>query len=950
MTGQAGKESDFATRHIGVSGADLSKMLKTLGVLDLEELCRKVIPKEIITDGIFDMEEPLCEVSMLNRAKRFSMLNRVDRSFLGTGYYRSNVPSVIRRNVWENPGWYSSYTPYQSEISQGRLEALFTFQTMICELTGFPVANAGLLDESSAAAEAMAMSLAVSRSTKRKYFVDRNCHPQTIDVLQGRAEGLGLEIQVGDWREFSGFDAVLGALLQYPGSDGRVEDYKPFAVKCQSSTVVLTVACDLLGLCMLRTPVEIGADIAVGSSQRFGVSPGFGGPYAAFFATRDKWKRFVPGRIVGLSKDRQGKRAYRLALQTREQHIKRERATSNICTSQALLAVMAAFYAVYHGPKGLNNIARRVHGLAAAFASGVLRLGIVIESSDFFDTVCIRVTPRERELILKRCGERRIALRCLESDKIGISFDETHVLKDVEDLLELMDLQAIAEDSSKEALSSNTKSISDKYLRSDSYMSDVIFHKYHSETEMMRYLKCLENKDISLVHSMIPLGSCTMKLNGTSELIPLSWDEYTEIHPFAGEQQAQGYLKIVGQLKEDLKVITGFSGVSLQPNSGAQGEYAGMKVIRAYHHSRGDYGRNVCLIPGSAHGTNPASAFLAGFKVVAVKCDELGNIDWQDLQERVDRFSESLGAIMVTYPSTHGVFERGIVELCDIIHNHGGQVYLDGANMNAQLGLCRPADYGVDVCHLNLHKTFSIPHGGGGPGAGPICVAEHLVSFLPGHIFGSEAKSSKAIPAVSAAPYGNASILAISWSYIKMMGALGLKRATQIAILNANYIAHRLRGAFDLLYAGEFGFVAHECIFDMRPFKKSAGVTVFDIAKRLMDYGFHAPTVSFPVAGTMMVEPTESESKEELDRFCEAMLSIRDEIRQVECGQMNRSNNPLVNAPHTVESIASGLWDHPYSREQAVFPLPWLRERKFWPTVARVDEAFGDRNFCCSLS
>lgn len=945
--------NSFSYRHIGPRDVDIKKMLQEISISSLEDLSSKVLPKSIQNLNYFDKEIPLSEEKMLEKAVKIASHNKVYRSYLGMGYHGSIVPPVIQRNILENPGWYTSYTPYQAEISQGRLEALLNFQTMISDLTGLPVANSSLLDEATAAAEAMSLSFAANKRKENKlYFISDLCHAQTIAVVKGRAECLGLEVIVGDIeRLLTTKNGVFGALIQYPASNGAIKDYKPLIKACRENNVLVTLACDLLALVLLKSPGELGSDIAIGSSQRFGVPMGYGGPHAAFFAVRDNLKRLIPGRIVGVSKDVCGKTSYRLALQTREQHIRREKATSNICTAQALLAIMAGAYSVYHGAKGLKQIALDVNKKARIFALGLKRLGFSVGQKDFFDTVQVFMEHKQAENLIREALVKEINIRAFDKDSVTISFDETVDFSDVKDLLDVFSLVSTEPEADYTSVFLDThSSIHDDFLRKDVILSNEVFNKYHSETEMMRYLKRLENKDISLVNSMIPLGSCTMKLNAASELMPVSYPSFNKLHPFVPEGQAKGYKLMISELEELLKKLTGFSAISFQPNSGSQGEFAGLKVIRAFHFSRGEGKRNVCLIPKSAHGTNPASASMAGLKVVAISCDAKGNIDLDDLRSKAQEFSDQLAAIMVTYPSTHGVFEENIIEICKITHENGGQVYLDGANMNAQLGLCRPSDYGADVCHLNLHKTFCIPHGGGGPGVGPIGVKEHLKSFLPGHVLNQSISGDDSISSVAAAPYGSASILPISWSYIQMMGTDGLKKATQVAILNANYIAYRLCGYYDVLYKGASGLVAHECIVDVRPFKKTSDVSVFDIAKRLMDYGFHAPTVSFPVAGTLMIEPTESESKEELDRFCDAMISIREEIKKIETSEFDRKNNPLKNSPHTVEVLTSSKWDRPYSRELAAYPLDYLKETKFWPPVSRIDEAYGDRNFACTCS
>ncbi|MDP5017546.1 MAG: aminomethyl-transferring glycine dehydrogenase, partial [Dolichospermum sp.] len=880
------------------------------------------------------------EYAALAKLKQIADKNQVYRSFIGMGYYDCITPTVIQRNILENPGWYTAYTPYQPEIAQGRLEALLNFQTMIIDLTGLEIANASLLDEGTAAAEAMSMSYGVCKNKSHKYFVSSECHPQTIDVLQTRAKPLGINIIIGDHQTFDFTESIFGAILQYPATDGTIYDYCDFITKSHAQGALVTVAADPLSLLLLTPPGELGADIAVGSTQRFGIPLGFGGPHAAYFATKEEYKRLVPGRIVGVSKDIHGKPAYRLALQTREQHIRRDKATSNICTAQVLLAVMASMYAVYHGPDGLRAIAQNIHELTATLAAGLKKLGYQISSENFFDTLRVELGNTRLEAILDAAHERNINLRIFDNSTVGISLDETTTEADLIDLWQIFALKDQLPFTVEELPISHSQ-----LSRQSKYLTHPVFNRYHSETELLRYLHQLESKDLSLTTSMIPLGSCTMKLNATSEMIPVTWAEFGKIHPFAPISQTRGYQILFQQLEAWLGEITGFAGISLQPNAGSQGEYAGLLVIHEYHQSRGEGHRNVCLIPQSAHGTNPASAVMCGMKVVGVACDDHGNIDVEDLKAKAEKHSHELSALMVTYPSTHGVFEEAIQEICAVIHSHGGQVYMDGANMNAQVGICRPGDIGADVCHLNLHKTFCIPHGGGGPGMGPIGVASHLVPFLPGH---SVVRMGGDLGAVSAAPWGSASILVISWMYIIMMGADGLTEATKIAILNANYIAKKLESYYPVLYQGKNGLVAHECILDLRSLKKSAQIEIDDVAKRLMDYGFHAPTVSWPVAGTIMVEPTESESKQELDRFCDALIAIREEVAAIESGKMDIHDNLLKNAPHTAESLIIGEWNHPYSREQAAYPALWNKEYKFWPSVGRIDAAFGDRNFVCS--
>ncbi|PWU13290.1 MAG: glycine dehydrogenase (aminomethyl-transferring) [Verrucomicrobia bacterium] len=932
----------FATRHIGPSPAEAQQMLDLLGYSSLDELITEAIPAQIRLTRPLQLPQTRNERETLEALKEIACQNQLFRSYIGMGYYDCITPPVIQRNILENPGWYTQYTPYQAEISQGRLEALLTFQTMVSDLTGLEVANASLLDESTAAAEAMHLCHAV-KPGRNRFLVSAACHPQTIDVVQTRARALGIELLVGDHETFQFDDQVFGALVQYPDTFGEIHDYSKFVESAHAAGSLVAVAADLLSLTLLRPPGEFGADIALGSAQRFGVPLGYGGPHAAFFATREAYKRQVPGRIVGVSKDSQGRPAYRLALQTREQHIRREKATSNICTAQALLANIAAMYACYHGPEGLKRIAQRVHALTLVLAKGLQKLGYKRSSGmPCFDTLRIDLGSTTVAGLLRIAEAHRMNFRRIDEQTVGISLDETTNESDVMEMLSVFNGGKAVEIGFAES-QTETPALPG---RSGAFLTHPVFNRYHSETEMLRYLKRLESRDLSLTTSMIPLGSCTMKLNATVEMLPVTWPEFSRLHPFAPLRQARGYQLLFQQLEDWLSEITGFSGISLQPNAGSQGEFAGLLVIRAWHESRGQPGRNICLIPTSAHGTNPASAVMAGMKVVSVGCDQEGNIDMADLRAKAEEHKSDLAALMVTYPSTHGVFEETIKEICEIVHSHGGQVYMDGANLNAQVGLCRPGDIGADVCHLNLHKTFCIPHGGGGPGMGPIGVAEHLVEFLPGHSvvnLGGE----NPVGAISAAPWGSASILPVSWAYIAAMGAAGLAEASKYAILNANYIAKRLEGIFPVLFRGHGNLVAHECILDLRQFKS---VTVEDVAKRLMDYGFHAPTISWPVPGTMMIEPTESESKEELDRFCEALISIHAEMQAVESGQADPRNNVLKNAPHTADMLAADAWDHPYSRGQACFPAPWLHDHKFWPAVGRIDNVFGDRNLVCACS
>jgi glycine dehydrogenase len=943
----------FVRRHLGPGEAEVRQMLDVLGVDSLETLVGETVPESIRLHGRFALswlpdDRALGESETLDLLRGIATRNRVYRSFLGMGYHDCLVPGVIQRNVLENPGWYTQYTPYQAEISQGRLEALLNYQTMVADLTGLPVANASLLDEGTAAAEAMHMCAASADSQGNTFFVAEDCHPQTIAVVKTRASVLGIEVRVGDPGQIDLGDLgdVFGVLLQYPSTDGRLRDWSGVVERAHRAKALVVMATDLLALALLRPPGELGADVAVGSSQRFGVPMGYGGPHAAFLATRDEHKRQLPGRVIGVSRDRHGKVAFRMALQTREQHIRREKATSNICTAQVLLAIMAGMYAVYHGPEGLRRIARRVHALAAVLGEALRRLGYQTGDEPFFDTLRVGLGGRRADDVLRAAEERGINLRRLDDHTVGIALDEATTVADVDELIAVFDGGEARGFSLEELAAGLDLSLPAPHARTSEILNHPVFQRYHTEHEMLRYVKRLEARDLSMATSMIPLGSCTMKLNATTEMVPVTWPEFGALHPFAPASQTEGYRTLFRTLERWLCEITGFAACSLQPNAGSQGEYTGLMVIRAYHRSRGQDGRDVCLIPVSAHGTNPASAVMAGLKVVPVACDANGNVDVPDLKAKAAEHRDRLAAIMVTYPSTHGVFEAGIREICSVVHEHGGQVYLDGANMNAQVGLCRPGDYGADVCHLNLHKTFCIPHGGGGPGMGPICVGAHLEPFLPGHPV-VPTGGGEGIGPVSAAPWGSASILPISWTYIAMMGAAGLTKATEAAILNANYMAARLEDHYPVLYRGARGRVAHEFILDLRPFKASAGVEAEDVAKRLMDFSFHAPTMSFPVPGTLMIEPTESESKAELDRFCDAMIAIREEIRAIEEGRMDRQNNALKNAPHTAEDATSSEWDRPYTREQAVFPAPWVKERKFWPYVGRIDNAWGDRNLMC---
>jgi glycine dehydrogenase len=936
----------FARRHIGPNKEEIDVMLRELGFENLDALLDAAIPKNIRLNRQLNLPEAKSESEALAELRVIAGKNKVARSFIGAGYSDCITPPVIQRNILENPGWYTAYTPYQAELAQGRLEALLNFQTMVTDLTALDIANASLLDEATAAAEAMVLCHAVV-ADRKTFFVADNCHPQTIEVVHTRAKPLGIEVKIDNFSRFKFDNTVFGALVQYPATDGAIFDYSGFVRQAHGAGALVIVAADILALTLLKPPGEFGADVAIGSTQRFGVPLGFGGPHAAFFATRDQFKRHMPGRLVGVSHDAEGGPAYRLALQTREQHIRRDKATSNICTAQVLLAVIASMYAVYHGPRGLRSIAERVHTFASKLANGLQQLGLEIAYENFFDTLHVDLGDKSADPILSRAATAGMNLRKLSNNTIGISLDETTSETDIELLMSIFrgtHVRDFADDKLDHSAFRNPQSA----IRDSDFLTHPVFNTHHTETEMLRYLKELESRDLSLTTSMIPLGSCTMKLNATAEMFPISWPEFSKLHPFAPVDQTAGYREMSEQLEEWLAEITGFAAVSLQPNAGSQGEYAGLLAIREYHASRNEGHRKVCLIPQSAHGTNPASAVMAGFRVVPVATLKDGDIDLADLRGKADEHARDLAALMVTYPSTHGVFELTIREICEIVHSHGGQVYMDGANMNAQVGLCRPGDYGADVCHLNLHKTFCIPHGGGGPGVGPIGVAKHLVPFLPEQASLTEdVDLNKRVGPVSAAPYGSASILTISWMYIRMMGASGLTEATKIAILNANYIAKRLDPYFPVLFKGKRGLVAHECIVDPRQWK-SAGIEVEDVAKRLMDYGFHAPTISWPVAGTMMIEPTESESKDELDRFCDALMSIHAEIEAVANGKANRQSNVLKNAPHTARQIASDKWNRPYSREQAAFPTPWTREHKFWPAVARIDNVYGDRNLFCS--
>ena len=925
----------FSSRHIGLRDNERDEILNDLGYSTLEAFITDVVPKDILHNSPLKLEEGISEEKALQELKLIASKNTLHHSFIGQGYYNTLTPTVILRNVFENPGWYTSYTPYQPEISQGRLEALINFQTMVSDLTGLDISNASLLDEATAAAEAMTLAKRVSKSKSNSFFVDELCFPQTIKVIQTRAKPLDINIIVGPSTACKKED-YFGAIFQYPNSEGNINSFSEEIKYSKEKNAVVILATDLLALCLLKPPGELEADIAIGSSQRFGVPMGYGGPHAAFMSVKEEFKRFLPGRLVGASVDQKGKVAYRLALQTREQHIRREKATSNICTAQALLAIMAGFYAVYHGPENLRAIAKEVNDKTVKLAQLLEAKNYSLKSEHFFDTLVIE-SGSETDSLLKAASDKGINLRKINADLIGISLDESIDDEVFKNILSIFSIK------SPEKNKAVITSIPENLVRTSNYLQHPVFNKYHSETEMLRYIKKLYEKDIALDRAMIPLGSCTMKLNATSEMLPVSWPEFSSIHPFAPESQVLGYKKLMKELEQQLATITGYSEISLQPNAGSQGEYAGLLAIAAFHASKGDKARNICLIPMSAHGTNPASAQMVGMKVVALDCDKEGNIDLSDLERKANEYSDNLSSIMITYPSTHGVFETNVREVCNIVHKHGGQVYIDGANLNAMVGLCYLGEFGGDVSHLNLHKTFCIPHGGGGPGVGPIGVADHLKDFLPGN----HAEESSVGP-VSATEWGSASILPISWMYIKMMGASGLKKATESAILNANYIAHRLKGHYEVLYKGENGLVAHECIIDLRNLKESVDISVEDIAKRLIDYGFHAPTMSWPVAGTLMIEPTESESKAELDRFCEAMIGIRKEIKRIETGDLDKEDNMLKNAPHSAEHVSDDNWNHSYSRSEAAYPVESLRADKYWCPVSRVDNVYGDRNLVCS--
>ncbi len=942
--------ANFIARHIGPDETDTAEMLRAVGSKSLEDFIAKVVPEKIRVSRPLDLKKPMPERTALSYLRKMAERNEVFTSMIGMGYYGTVTPKVILRNILENPGWYTAYTPYQAEVSQGRLEALLNFQQMVIDLTGLEIANASLLDESTAAAEAMAMAKRVVKTNANTFFVDADTHPQTIGVIETRARAFGYDVVIGDPMKDLLPETVFAALLSYPGSSGEVRDFRGVIAKLHGAGALAIMATDLLALALLTPPGELGADVAIGSAQRFGVPMGYGGPHAAFFATKDEYKRAMPGRVIGVSVDSEGHRALRMALQTREQHIRREKATSNICTAQVLLAVIASMFAVYNGPKGIAKMAARTHRMAEIFAAAVKGFGYEVTTKSFFDTVTI-LAPGRAHAIWARAKEKRINLRFVDADHLGISFDQSTRRQELENLLTVFRTDAL-ERMSIDAIDKSLKeTIPDSLRRTSSYLTHPVFSIYHSETEMLRYLRHLQVKDVALDQSMIALGSCTMKLNATTEMIPVTWRSFAMLHPFAPLEQAQGYAQLFEELEAMLAEITGFDAVSLQPNAGSQGEYAGLLAIRGYHEARGDTHRNVCLIPVSAHGTNPASAVMAGMKVVVVACDEHGNVDVADLAKKAKENAANLAALMITYPSTHGVFEVEVKDICQIVHAHGGQVYLDGANLNAQVGLVRPAELGADVCHMNLHKTFCIPHGGGGPGMGPIGVKAHLAPHLPGHSVvdgvNPAAGRHQGRGAVSAAPWGSASILPISWTYIAMMGAEGLRKATIMAILNANYIARRLDPHFPVLYKGPGGFVAHECIIDLRWLKDRTGISVEDVAKRLVDYGFHAPTMSFPVADTLMIEPTESENKREIDRFCDAMIEIRKEIAEVEEGSADKTDNVLKNAPHT-HRLLLGDWKHSYSKEKAFFPLKGYPNDKYWPPVGRVDNVFGDRNLVCT--
>jgi glycine dehydrogenase len=931
--------AEFIARHVGPSTEDQQHMLSALGCANLQELTAQVVPEAIAMTEDLAIVDGCTEAQALAELREIASHNKVFKSFIGQGYYGTITPNVIQRNILENPAWYTAYTPYQPEISQGRLEALINFQTMISDLTGMEISNSSMLDEGTAAAEAMALCQRMSKSKSSRFFVDSDCLPQTIEVIKTRAEPMGIEVEVADPADFAG--EAFGILLQYPGASGEVCDYREIIGKVQEQKGLAVMAADILSLVLLESPGSLGADVAIGTTQRFGVPLGFGGPHAGYMATREAHKRNLPGRLVGLSQDANGNPAYRLALQTREQHIRREKATSNICTAQVLLAVIAGMYAVYHGPEGLQRIAQRVHLLTSVLAEGLRLNGMVPTNKHWFDTLTLHTGSRTAAVIAA-AAQREMNLRQIDVEHIGLSIDETTGTEDIIALWYIL----LGENSLNldELAAEVAAALPDNLIRTDGFLTHPTFNSFHSETEMLRYLRRLADKDIALDRAMIPLGSCTMKLNATAEMLPITWPEFSNMHPFAPHDQTGGYRAMIDELESMLCAATGYDAMSLQPNAGSQGEYAGLLAIRGYHESRGDTHRTVCLIPSSAHGTNPASAQMCGMQVVVTKCDDQGNVDIADLKEKAATHSENLAAIMVTYPSTHGVFEEGIKEICQIVHDHGGQVYIDGANLNAMVGVCQPGKFGGDVSHLNLHKTFCIPHGGGGPGVGPIGVGKHLEPFLPKEVESGDRRGAQ----VSAAPFGSASILPITWMYIRMMGRAGLKQATEVAILNANYMANRLQDHYQVLYTGANGRVAHECILDVRPIKDDVGISVDDIAKRLIDYGFHAPTMSFPVSGTLMIEPTESESKAELDRFCDAMIAIKLEVNQVVNGEFQLDDNPLVNAPHTAAVVTGDEWTRAYTRGQAAYPLDSLRDNKYWPPVGRLDNVFGDRNLVCS--
>ncbi|MDB3946870.1 aminomethyl-transferring glycine dehydrogenase [Candidatus Pelagibacter sp.] len=935
-------QKDFIKRHIGPSEADQQKMLNELGFDSLDDLISKTVPEKILLKEDLGIGEPNSEYEALRKLKVISKQNRIYSNFIGMGYYGTYTPYVILRNILENPGWYTAYTPYQPEVAQGRLEMLLNFQQMITDFTGLDIANASLLDEGTAAAEAVGLSYRICKNDSNIVFVSKDCHPQTIDVIKTRAEPLGLTVVVGDESTDIKEDIVCG-ILQYPGTLGDIKDPSEAISKIHKNNGKAVLVCDLLALAKLKTPAELGADIAVGSSQRFGIPMGYGGPHAGFFATKDEFKRSMPGRIIGVSVDRHGNKAYRLSLQTREQHIRRDKATSNICTAQALLAIVSAAYAIYHGPEGLKKIAENTSQLAKNFADKIKQSGYELYSDHFFDTVTIK-TLDKTDSIFRNALRQNVNIRKVNSEMLSVAFDERKNVYRANQLLKIFNCS----EAIKENLNENLNNLPKNLLRTSEYLTHPVFNSYHSETDMLRYLKKLEDADIALNRSMIALGSCTMKLNAVAEMIPVTWREFSEPHPFAPVEQMEGYRTLFTDLKNWLRSITGFSGVSLQPNAGAQGEFAGLMVIKKFHENNGDKNRNVCLIPSSAHGTNPASAQMVGMKVVVIKCDEYGNVDIEDLKEKAKTHSENLAALMVTYPSTHGVFEEQISEICELIHDNGGQVYMDGANLNALVGIAKPGKFGPDVCHINLHKTFCIPHGGGGPGMGPIACKRHLEVYLPNHSVIKDCGPVTGMGAVSAAPWGSSSILSISWMYIKMMGSEGLKKASQVAILNANYVAHKLKDAFPILYKGKNGNVAHECIIDIRKIKSEIGITEEDIAKRLIDFGFHAPTMSWPVAGTMMIEPTESEGLQEIDRFCNTLKKIKEEIDKVKSGEYDKIDNPIKNSPHTHVELIANKWEHKYEREEAAYPSEFLKQIKYWPPVARVDNVYGDKNLVCS--